>query len=412
MKMMKPYLLYLLLFFSLNSCNPKETIQIQNNETAEPITNGILDIIWQVPLFADTSASNSITPIIHGDNVILSSRSYNSNKEFFHCINGKTGDNIWTWDDPNCTDIAHNGVIHNNNKIGLSTNRRVYVLDLDTGQKVWNSEETSGWPRVGQVDHSILWLTKSKSFKWDSCSLVSSNLDFQNWKNVFTLVKKNDYVPSIEPPASWINSNGETILIFQNRSHNFTVGDGKIDLYAYNLTQEKIEWVHEDITESGNSSVYQPIVHNDMVYFQGLKSLHCYNIETGDLVWERKFPEAGFLTCNMVLADDKLIANGDAANLWALNLDTGETIWNNTTIKSHNSGNMIYHKGIVYFTSEGNGTLCAVETSNGSTIWEEDSPNEDDNSTYFKGGVAINPTLNHLYVIDGAFAMCIKLPEK
>ena len=408
---MRANLLFFLLLITFACCKPKEPIDIPP-VIDEPTYDGKLEVVWQTPLLADSAHANTITPIVYNNDVVISSRSYSENKEPFQLFDGETGEIIWTWDNPECIGIPNEGHVMYNNKLALCDNINVHVLDLDTGNEDWNSQEHSNRFRLSQVNDNIYWTYLNKGFKPDTCILVRSGFDNQNWKNVFTLVKTNDYNPGIEPPVSWENTNGETVLLFQNRSYNFDIGDGKIDFYAYNIDQESVEWMHEDITLSGNSSIYKPIVYNDRVYFQGSNSLHCFDIASGLLVWERLFAGAGFITCTMIMAEDRLIANGDGQDLWALNPETGETIWNNTTIKSHNSGNMIYHDGIIYFSSAGNGTLCAVRLSDGSTIWEEDSPNDDGwNNNSFGAEIAINAELGCLYTIDDVYAMCIKLPE-
>lgn len=403
----------LFISIALASCKPKEPIDPPNPPvTEEPSFDDELNIIWQLSLFADSSEANSIVPEVYNNNVVFSSRSYTENKEVFRLYNGSTGEIIWTRDDPECFNIPLKAQAKSNNKLALCDNANLHVLDLDTGEEMWHSVEFSNRLRLAEINDNVFWTYIDKGFKPDTCMLIRSEFGMQEWKNVLTLTKTNDFHPGIEPPVSWENDNGETILIFQNRSYNFEIGKGKIDLYAFNLDQEVIEWVKEDITESGNSSIYQPIVFDNKVYFQGSSSLHCFDIATGELVWERLFAGAGFLTCNMVMTDGRLIANGDAQNIWALNSSTGETIWHNTTLKSHNAGNMIAYDGVVYFTSEGNGTLCAVKVSDGSILWEETTPNYDGwNSAAFLSGIAINEDLGYLYAIDGFYAMCIKLPK-
>ena len=162
--------------------------------------------------------------------------------------------------------------------------------------------------------------------------------------------------------------------------------------------------------ENGNSSIFKPILYDDKVFFQGAKSIFCYNIKSGDLLWKKTFGSDGLLTCNSVIAEDKIILNGTLKHVYALNLETGDLIWDNEDASSENSGNMVYYKDHVYFISEGNGKLYGVNTLNGETILEMDSPNDTgSNGVGFKSGIVINPNLNYLYASDNYFFMCIKL---
>jgi outer membrane protein assembly factor BamB len=410
------WLMCFLCIWSLG-CKSDDLVEVASCNIVEVENESEYQVIWQKPLLVfggDTLSSRSIDPIIYNDKIIHGSLpNIGQNSETFYLRDAEDGTKEWEWNDDSFgqTPFTRAQYIDTDNFV-LSNGLGVYVIDILTGQKKWNTSINNPRPRIDGFDNQIFYTSKSSSLNPDTCRLIYSDVNTSDWKTILTFSKQDDgnYAPGIEPPISWQNDDNETILFFQNRSYNFSIGDGKIDLYAYNLDQELIEWQHLDVEENGNSSIFKPILYDDKVFFQGAKSIFCYNIKSGDLLWKKTFGSDGLLTCNSVIAEDKIILNGTLKHVYALNLETGDLIWDNEDASSENSGNMVYYKDHVYFISEGNGKLYGVNTLNGETILEMDSPNDTgSNGVGFKSGIVINPNLNYLYASDNYFFMCIKL---
>ncbi len=249
----------------------------------------------------------------------------------------------------------------------------------------------------------------SEGFDYDTCFLKSSHYLEGNWSTILTNVKKGGYRPGIEPPVEWINDKGESLLIFQLRQWNFNEAKGKVDLYAYNQTTNDYEWIIEDLTPTGNSAIHLPLIHNDKVYFLGMRTVSCVDPATGELIWQVE-PGSSFASCLAIVAENMLIANGDNDDLYAFNLDTGTKIWENKNTAS-TVDNMVYYQGHIYFGSAGDGQLHCIRTSDGQEIWAKDSPNERNYSAGFRQGITINPETGILYTTDAYFAMAIQLEE-
>jgi len=87
----------------------------------------------------------------------------------------------------------------------------------------------------------------------------------------------------------------------------------------------------------GNAPRATPVIHNGLVYLLGaFGHLHCVRLDKGDVIWKRHFvkdfggtvPDWGF--CSSPLAVDKMLIinpGGPTASIVALDLATGETIW-------------------------------------------------------------------------------------
>lgn len=101
-------------------------------------------------------------------------------------------------------------------------------------------------------------------------------------------------------------------------------------------------------------------------------------------------------------------------NLQALNIVTGELIWENTTVSRFNSA-IAYHEGNLYISGS-NGTIYGVNGADGSVLWEyfsgsygviSSSPTVVDNVVYVGGNggkvfaLNLNGTEKKVYTIEG-----------
>jgi outer membrane protein assembly factor BamB len=401
------------------ACSPKEEIRNCPIPIINSNPNGFYEVVWQVPLLEDTTSSKSITPEFYGDNVIYSALDYSGqNPNSFTMRNKETGELMWNWNDQELGGFPPNvGQFQYENYLVLSGGEQVFVVNTETGEKEWNSEYSPSRLRIGNIEDRVYFTTTSGGHNNESCTLTSSPVKEEQWKDVLTLTKADNdgYAPGFGMPVSWVKPNGDTLLLFQNRSYNFSLGDGKIDFYAFNLTQDSVEWVNYDITVGGNSSIYQPVIYGNKVYFQGAVGVHCFDILTGEELWLRKEPGYSFANCRPIIAEDKLIFNPDGSKVFALDPETGATIWDKDA-DAHGAKNMVYHKGKIYFVAgswDGYSKLYALDASDGTTLFAKRTPNHTafNSQADFDSGIAIDSDLGYLYANDREYFMCIKLTE-
>ena len=412
MNFFKILILSVLVFSCAKKNENIESVSCEKNQPPES------NLIWQVPLAVvgeDTISSRSMTPILHDNKVLHSSLGYSATgSETFFYRNAETGEKIWEWNDASFGSTPHSrGAFKFEDNLVLSSRGSVYVIDVNDGQKKWDSPYTFANVRISGVDDDVYFVTVDKALNADTTTLIKSSIESQNWTSVFSINKQDNdgYSPEIEPPLGWKNSQGETILIFQSRYYNFSIGKGKVDLFAYNLDQDSLVWSDIDIEETGNASIQSPIIKDDRLYFQGQSTLFCYDLNDGEVVWKRTF-STGFGSSNSAIAEGKIIINAYSKNIYALDLATGDIIWENSETETENSTSMVYHNGNVYFISEGRGKLLGIQVSDGEVVLEMDSPNDTGfNGVGLRSGIAIHPELNYLYMSDNYFLMCIKLPE-
>jgi outer membrane protein assembly factor BamB len=387
--------------------NPCDTCQVSNSK---------LQMVWQEPLWIDTGHYNSSDPIYWNDNVLFSAKI--DGGEILRMRNANTGKLIWEWNEhlsPN-NRFSHSKFVHKGNLIYCTSNE-VYSINLENGQTIWayKNPTGNGLPFISVFGDYVFHTHVSGKFPNLTSYLVRANINEGVWDTIYTIKMKDGYTPFVSPPGIWINPHGDTILISQNRSYNYPASDGQIDLIAYNMNKDSILYEIIDLDPQGDSNVRPPLVWEDKVYFIGVRTVYCIDAPTGEIIWKKYFSEVGehLWTCNILIAEDKLIVNPDNQNLYALDPHTGEEIWKETNSGSTCWNDMVFYEGVVYFGSWGEGRLYAVDAQTGEHIWAEQSPNKaKDSRANINTGVAINPDLGYIYTADGFFAMCFKLPER
>ncbi len=160
-------------------------------------------------------------------------------------------------------------------------------------------------------------------------------------------------------------------------------------LGLYNLTRR--DWVYVDKPITRNSIFGAGTIRfsesKDRVYLQASKKLMCYETATAKKVWEQSFSE-GF--SDIIIVENKVIANSDNNYLYALDTRTGRQLWEERS--SGTSSPLAYLDGVVYFTGGGDGLLHAVEVDTGKHLWRIQSPDLEKNSrAWFKRHVAVVP---------------------
>ena len=246
--------------------------------------------------------------------------------------------------------------------------------------------------------------------------LVRAHVNQGVWDTIYTLKEENGYRPDIYPPGYWVSPESDTVLVFQNRQWHFSPNDGKIDLIAYNMTQDSTLYVLSDLDPQGESNVGPPLIWEDKIYFAGKRTMYCIDVQTGEILWKKFFTGFGetLYTCNWLVVGNKLIVKPDNQNIYALDPLAGNEIWKKTDSGATCFSDMVYHDGRIYFGCWGTLTIHAIDVETGEDLWNLESPNRENGypTADFATGVAISPELGYLYTADLYFAMCIKLPER
>jgi outer membrane protein assembly factor BamB len=239
--------------------------------------------------------------------------------------------------------------------------------------------------------------------------LIRSPVSHFSWK----IIKSFDITPppeeqspSIEMPGFWVNPDGDTLCIFQNRQIQWQAPNrNKTDIYAVNLRTLETAWKVEDLQKCNcTSNVAPPLVWQDKVYILGFLSAYCLDAATGALIWEKKIGDPvldQLFSTNPIIEDGVLVISTNSGRMHGLDPNTGAKLWSNDLDKA-SASNMEAHNGIAYIG--GSEYLYAVDVKTGKSIARVKSK-----SWEAFGYVAINHDLGLVYVNDYYFTYCYKV---
>jgi len=395
----------LFIFYLAISCHPDPTVNQDPGDIPE------INVLWKVPLVRDSLESSTLNPSVFGNHVVGGGeRIFAASGEICR-VDILTGKLNWYVDcDIHTTPLTSLKI--NNIFVGLCDDGFT-AYNINDGSIVWASDYNGGY-QIGKFGDKIFNTHTSGTYPSTSSSLVMADINIGVWDTIYTLDIVDNYSTHIMPPGVMINDSNDTILYFQNRQWNFSESDGKIDLYAYNMTADSLLWVNYDLDEVGNSSIQPPLIYDGKVYFRGSWVLYCFDAATGEKLWDRTFGADMFedlLFGNTLVINDKLIVKTSGNSIYAFNPDVGNIIWQRSDVGG-TTCDMVAYKGNVYYGSVGNGKIHVINATSGRIVKQFDSPGDSDPETPHAGfykGVAIDSVTNRLFAGDGYYLYCIDI---
>lgn len=392
----------------------------------------ILQVVWQKSIAPDSSQCRSQAPLIYNDGVVFT-KGCETGGEMISYFNGKNGDKIWSWNNylfKERNPGIYDGVSQYTSLAFFNDNleRVIYSLDLKNGNTKWSTQIDSGSVAASAVNPQNGYAYNVRTFflldRLEKSYLMRTKFDSGVWDTVYVQQPIDRFVPSCELPTIWKSPIGDEIALFQIRYYNFDSTKGRIDVLAYNISQNKEYFRFNDIDKSQAGTVNSPYIYGNRAYVPLARTILCLDMNEKKILWSKDFNvNQGFFTGNhpFLIANNKLYVKPEDKVLYALNPDTGDQIWADTDNGYSSSKQMIFYNGVIYYTSNASGKIYAIEESTGKKIWAEPSPN------YFKGaynqyrrfdganigstGIAIDTANNLLYTSDNYFIMCLKLPK-
>lgn len=382
----------------------------------------ILDVKWKRLFHSDTLVYYFLDPYFFGDNVgfCTEMNAFGVGELGLVAFHKSTGERHPAWkNDPanmvDGADITDWRIAGTSANIGVLTDRRrLYAYDLSSGQLLWKHDHSpfSGNHRFDKLGTDILhtYGPGALSQSWLKIGLFKAETGSK--RDLLTLHIENNYEFYIMTPATFYSSVNDTILLFLKNGWNFSLVDGIVDAYAYNLTADTLMWVSKDIEVNGNATTYTPLVAQNKVVFQCNRSIHCFDIFTGQMLWEHEFTDMGFAASPNLYADGKVFARSHSDEVIAFDLNSGQILWKTPKNYGVNTGgSMDYYKGKLYLTAidmrNGNipDLLFCLDANTGTLLWK-DCP------IWLGGlsdGIIIDQTTGYLYCNNGAYIFCIDL---
>ena len=311
-----------------------------------------------------------------------------------------------------------------NKEIILIYNQRaLFGYSLHNGQRLWTlnikSPTSMGIPQMS-ADENYAYISYNQNGMFSNSWSRLAKVDVYSGEktDILTLHSEDNYEFYINPPSSYVTSNGDILLFFTTDCGNYETHHGRGSVYCYNLTQKQMAWEHKQftLTDMGASSFNPPpfVIENDKLIVTTRKEISCLDKNTGAIIWQRG--DLSFADRPPLYWEGKLyIRSGDPCILICLDAQTGLQLWENTVINPipAPNGRMAIYKDNLYFSAWGtNAThhLACVDIHTGQELWRDRGP---------WGNIAfdvlIDQKTGYLYCYTGWSTMCVdlnKTPKK
>ena len=413
------YISILLSVLSLFACEkdePKDN-KPPDTTTEEPV----LDVVWKQAVYDDTMGAYFHPPKFAGDYVVFCSKPTFDGKHAGGLVvyDKQTGERHPAWDHEPEFDVKYSikdfevgG--ENRDVLFVSSPYKLFAWDLNTGNELWTIDADHYFdPEASSFgNYFFQCITPKGNDIWSA--VLAIDVKTGDVKEVFRDTMVNNYEFHLYPPSVTVLENNDTLLIFQKRAWNFGLSDGKVDIYAYNMTADSVLWKVNDITQDGNSSVMEGIITGNRYLFQGSNSIRCLDIQTGDILWEDK-PGGSFFQQKNLYAEGKVFLNTDGGFVYCYDVNTGSQLWANKQTSACPAGNgtMGYYRGRLYLTAmqsygvteNWSRRLKCFSAYTGEVLYTTNYPSQ----SSYAAGVLIDEKTGYLYATNMLFALCINL---
>ena len=168
------------------------------------------------------------------------------------------------------------------------------------------------------------------------------------------------------------------LLSFANNKQTLLITDNITKFYAININSGKLLW------EKRNSSPFnsQVKIHKDKFFVIDLENaLKCYSIKDGSEIWQFK-TEKSFIKSqkklSLLIVDDKIFFNNSLGDISAVDIETGNMLWQRPTQTSSiyedsfslKTSDLIASKNLILFSNNKN-EFYSLDIKTGSLNWKQ-----------------------------------------
>jgi len=374
-------------------------------------------IAWSLPLLRDTSLSSAMRPVVAERSVLCGAEFGWNERASIFCVNRK-GKLIWRNDvssADDCTMLPTTpgpGTVLHKNALALLCNADPVVINIRNGGALWNYQVPggdhgpfiSGW-------HSLIFQTYvSGANPFSKSTLVKTDIRDGIWDTLYEALAAPGNSIELCVPAATKLPDGDTIVLFMERSRDTGTKLLKADCVAFNLSKRSVLWRLENADPSGLGTVFPPQIFDDRILLQCAYGIVCVDLIKGESCWNwTPGNKEDLLLGECLLHEGVLYVKTGGRLLAALDVESGSELWRLNDF-SGAADNLVIFKQSLYLVDNATGTLYAVNNVTGTLKWSLTSPNKVVNSyARFQGGIALDKVSGNLYATDRLFLLCIPL---
>jgi outer membrane protein assembly factor BamB len=379
---------FCVLFSGLLACNPEKI-------TTQTDGDGV---VRQLPFVWKSSISNGLRGygmyrgyVIEGKGVLCVSmkespdQNRTQGNQYLQLKSLSTGETLWSWDDLFNKRIGslRQSVKLYDGKMLIHDGTSDYLIDSKLGKTIWKTKNDlpSSGPHPAFLNDKFFVTSNTHAssnngrmeegiFEGDATTGNLRELVKPNYSEEYAIHRPNSeyYIGSLINIEAFTRNNNDYLVVpHVEMGPNVKYNDNRAYFGVYNLSQNK--WVYERVPlnypDEGTSACLKPIVDGNSVYLTSLNSVACFEVLTGEKVWQHKLTEKYTGFGDFIKVGNRLILNGHDAMLYCLDTNTGSKLW--TQPSSAIASDLYHQDGIIYWISTNE--LRAVDLETGKLCW-------------------------------------------
>ena len=354
---------------------------VKTNDRGEIIS---LPYLWKIPIHADGNWQNYNPSLednmVFGENVIIPTTNGPKSRNLT-MISSKDGSRIWDWSEwyqPETEGGHFTWNVSFNNSFHWVNGTRRYTIDFESGETIMkdrNSEDRSFYVRVSNIKEDVFLLSDVVDNSYLRSTVFKGNIYNSEYSEYLVLpystdsIGVNNRVKGISEVMPYVINGTNYLVIFSTQSYPNWYYDLRLNLYNYDTD----EWVYMDVfaaipkqNNSGPAKIF-----DDKIYFSAGREILCYNIITGERIWQRDFPH-DFTFSGFEISEGIMVANCENQVCYGINPENGVIQWESEGSGTSSNLNNRIMNGVVYFSGGGTPFLYAKNIHTGETLWRLD----------------------------------------
>lgn len=371
---------------------------------------------WRRHLLASQQESYSMSPVLGENWVIFSNKNGSDINETGRLLflDKATGDSLDSWSEyvgrPGYTSWEEQQVT--GDRLFISDVQFLNCIHIPTASSIWSSDlsfaEGDG---LSYINNGYIYRSYESNGYLPNLTgtIIRSPLDREDWQQVYSYTADDDYSVSLSCITSVFLANGDELLLFKNRQWNFDLSQGRMDVFAYNLTADSLLWRNKGL-EMWDGGVMPMKVEDSLVFCPGGGYFFALNLYTGEKVWEFDYagrsPGNHFGYGDVFFNGKFLIIKPSGDELFCLTKTTGRLNWWKDKKGWTMKGRFTHFEGKLFYIADAD--LIVVDDYTGERLLSEE---RQEHLGKLTGDVRIDPTTRLMYMANYHEALCVKIPE-
>ncbi len=323
------------------------------------------DVLWKT-VISNNLLEGEFPKFIY-NNAIITLGSKNG-KNAIIAIDRNSGKELWQWNDLfNDFPLYIQQVHIYQNTLVIRRVGSLYSINLNNGQTLWRETIQGRFMR-----DNVIGIGEQFFFAALHQNLYAASTSKGN-PQLFANINLNNHPRNVLLNIqSVVNDRKDTLLIIPHLIDTIPLPNEIAFFSVVNKTKNRIEYTKQILPAQSLAGFgNEPIIINGRIYLVAHYSIFCFDLNTGNQIWEEKFPSI-FAFSNIIYHNGMIIGNCEDTFMYALDAKTGKQLW--ATKTAGTSSRLFEMNGVIYFTGGGDGLLHAIDAKTGTHIWKKESP--------------------------------------